>query len=105
MPDETQSSTGAPGSPILILKDAEKALSPIERLKLARGILEKTCDGVGAGYLLIMFLPGTDLMLRSFKGLDTPEECVAAAAEVAGMLKPHVDRLTGKTPTPIGNEG
>lgn len=75
------------------------ALDTITRLKLARSILDKTVDETGAGYLLIMFLPGTDTMLRSFKGLDTPEECVAAVAEVAGMMQAHADTLKpGATP-------
>lgn len=74
------------------------------RLKLARSILDKTCIETGAGYVLVMFVPGTDIMLRAFRGLDTPEECIAAAAEVAGMLKPHVDQLTGKAPKPLHND-
>jgi hypothetical protein len=69
------------------------SLDPVTRLKLARGILDQTADATGAGYILIMLVPGTDLVLRSFKGLDSPEECVAAAAEVAGMLQQHVNKL------------
>lgn len=64
------------------------------RLKLARGILDQTCVETGAGYVLIMFVPGTDLVLRSYRGLDTPEECTAAIVELGGMLKAHAERLT-----------
>lgn len=74
------------------------------RLKLARSILDRTCTETGAGFVLVMFVPGTDIMLRAYRGLDTPEECVAAVAEVAGMLKPRVDQLTGKTAQPLHND-
>lgn len=79
------------------------ALDTPTRLKLARSIVDRTCTETGAGFVLIMFVPGTDLVLRAFRSLDTPEECIAAAAEVAGMLKPHVDQLTGKAPKPLHN--
>lgn len=74
------------------------------RLKLARGIIDRTCQETGAGYLLIMFVPGTDLVLRSFKGLDSPEECAATVAEVAGLLQPHVDAMKAGAPKPKHND-
>lgn len=79
-------------------------LDTLTRLKLARSILDKTCIETGSGYVLLMFVPGTDTMLRSFRGLDTKEECVAAVGEVAGMLKPHVDQLEAKAPKPLHND-
>lgn len=79
-------------------------LDTVTRLKLARSILDRTCIETGAGFVLIMFVPGTDMVLRAFRGLDSPEECIAATAEVAGMLKPHVDQLTGKSPKPLHND-
>lgn len=79
-------------------------LDTITRLKLARSILDKTCIETGAGFVLIMFVPGTDTVLRAFRGLDTPEECIAAASEVVAMLRPHVDQLTGKAPKPLHND-
>lgn len=80
-------------------------LDDVTRLKMARGILDQTVDAVGAGYILIMFKPGTDMMLRSFKGLDTPEECVAAAAEVAGMMQRHAATLKPGAPKALHNAG
>lgn len=68
-------------------------LSVPERLKLARGILDRTCTENGAGYVLLMFIPGTDMVLRSFRGLDTPEECAAAVQEVATLLGQHAGQL------------
>lgn len=89
-----------PGDPIPI----GQPLDTVTRLKLVRNIVDRTCIETGAGYLLIMFVPGSDMMLRSFRGLDSPEECIAAAAEVAGMLRPHVERLTGAAPKPKMND-
>ena len=74
------------------------------RLKLARSILDKTCIETGAGYVLLLFVPGTDMMLRSFRGLDTPAECVAATREVAMLLKPHVQALLAQQPKPLMND-
>lgn len=79
-------------------------LDTVTRLKLARSIVDRTCTETGAGFVLIMFVPGTDTVLRAFRGLDTPDECIAVTAEVAGMLKPHMDQLTGKTPKPLHND-
>lgn len=75
------------------LNEEAPALPTEQRLKLARSILDRTCIECGAGYVLLMFVPGSDQVLRAFRGLDTPQECIAAAAEVAGMLKLHIDAL------------
>lgn len=91
---------------VTTLPDAGFApLDDVTRLKMARGILDQTVDAVGAGYILIMFKPGTDMMLRSFKGLDTPEECVVAAAEVAGMMQRHAQSLKPGAPKALHNGG
>lgn len=87
-----------------------RALQPapidaISRLKSARAILDRTVDVTGAGYLLIMFVPGTDIVMRSFKGLDSKSECIAAAAEVAGMMQNQIELFkAAETPdAPNGN--
>lgn len=66
------------------------------RLKLARDILEHTCRETGAGFVLVMFVPGTDLVMRSFRGLDTPQECVSASREVVNLLTNHAAQLAAK---------
>lgn len=71
----------------------QSVLDTPAKLRLARGILEKTCETTGAGFLLFMFVPGTDLVMRSFRGLDSPEECVAMAKEVSAILRQHLISL------------
>lgn len=83
--------------------DALPPLDNITRLKMARGILDQTVDAVGAGYLLVMFVPGSDVVLRSFKGLDTAEECAAMVAEVGGMMNQKIGQLKAGTPAPKHN--
>ena len=46
--------------------------------------------------MLIMFVPGTDTVLRSFRGLDTPEECIAAIKDTAQLLTTHANNLAEK---------
>lgn len=75
---------------------ATQALDTPTRLKLARKIVDDTCHVTGAGYLLIMFVPGSDLVMRSHYGLDTPEECQACVNEVAGLLGAHAGTLAKK---------
>lgn len=62
-----------------------------ERLKLARGIIDKTCTESGAGYLLLMFVPGSDMVMRSFHGIDSRDECRAVSNEVIMLMAKHAE--------------
>jgi hypothetical protein len=77
---------------------AAEPLIPVITLKLARAKFEKTLASVGAGHLLFVFLPGSDMMLRSFHGLDTSEECIAMAREVATLMRQEVARIESAKP-------
>lgn len=82
-------------------------LDTATRLKLARGIMERTCMETGAGFVLMMFVPGTDLVLRSFRGLDTSDEALAAAREIVTLLGNHAAELAKQQSTgvkPLHNE-
>ena len=68
------------------------------KLRLARNVLEKTCEATGAGFLLFMFVPGTDTVMRSFRGLDTPDECIAMAKEVVALMRQEAFRLDALKP-------
>jgi len=99
MSEANQPTPEVPQAPVISMP-----LTAEQRMRLARGILDRTCIEVNAGYLLVMFLPGTDLMLRSFRGLDTPLECVAASKEVTALLAAHIKTLTGEEPKALHNE-
>ena len=102
MENESQPTPRAPAEPFGVTLDTPT------RLKLARAILDKTCIETGAGYLLIMFVPGSDLVLRSYKGLDTAAECQAAVNEVVALLRPVAQRMAAQqqsnAPKPLHND-
>jgi hypothetical protein len=65
-------------------------------LKLVRHIFDETIRDCNAGYLLVIFIPGTDTVLRSFHGVDTPQECVALSRDVVTMMTEHANNLAEK---------
>lgn len=73
-------------------------LDAVQRLKLARGILDETCTAVGAGYLLVMFVPGSDNVMRSIHGIDTKEEAQALLNDVVAFVSQHAQKIQPPQP-------
>jgi hypothetical protein len=77
-------------------EESGAAPAVIERLRAAREEIDRTCRMTGAGYLLVMFVPSTDMVMRSFAGIDSVEEAKALANEVIILMARHGQNLIEK---------
>ena len=73
------------------------------RMTLARRLLDTTAVESGAGYLLVMWVPGSDKIYRSHHGVDTPQEAVALLRDVTDLMKARINDLT-RPVRPLTNE-
>lgn len=81
-----------------------KPLDAHEKMKLARGILDRTACESGAGFVLIMWVPGSDQIYRAYRGVDSVEECILLSGDVAGLLAKRAEELKANQPKPLHND-